>query len=269
VLKSVVKTLRFTGRAIWFAAELLLFIATFIALLLRHGGQIPQLARSRWLQWCSRRALRVFSVTYEARGPSPQAGLLVCNHLSYLDILVFVSLTPAVFVSKSEVKSWPVFGWFARLSGTLFVDRTRRRDVARMNAEINHALEGGNVVVLFPEGTSWNGREILPFKSSLLEPIVGAKHPLSIGRIRYALEDGSVEQDVCYWGDMTLLPHFLNLMTKRHVRARVDFAVIAQPATERKELARQLHAAVVGLEHQPGRPSATVRDEYSRAGASR
>jgi len=234
-------------RAVWFAAELLLFVATFVALLLRHGGNIPQLTRSRWLQWCSCRTLRVFSVQFEARGPLPPAGLLVCNHLSYLDILVLVALTPAVFVSKSEVQNWPVFGWFAKRSGTLFVDRTRRSDVTRMNAEIDRTLSGGNILVLFPEGTSWNGSEILPFKSSLLEPIVGSKHPLSVGRVTYALDDGLVEQDVCYWGDMTFLPHFLNLMTKRHIRARVTFAPIAQPAADRKELARQLHAEVVRL----------------------
>jgi lyso-ornithine lipid O-acyltransferase len=97
------------------------------------------------------------------------------------------------------------------------VDRTRRRDVTRMNSEIQRALAGGNVVVLFPEGTSWNGHEILPFKSSLLEPIVGSLHPLSVGRITYALEAGSVEHDVCYWGDMTFFPHLVNLMKQRRV----------------------------------------------------
>ena len=246
-MSSVTKGIRFLFRALWFAAELLFFICTFVALLLRHGGKIPQLARSSWLQWCSRRTLRVFSVSFESRGPLPPTGLLVCNHLSYLDILVLVALTPAVFVSKAEVQSWPVFGWFAKRSGTLFVDRTRRTDVTRMNTEIDRTLAGGNVLVLFPEGTSWNSREILPFKSSLLEPIVGSKHPLSVGRITYALDDGSVEQDVCYWGEMTFLRHFLNLMTKRHIRARVTFAPIAHPAADRKELARQLHAEVVRL----------------------
>jgi 1-acyl-sn-glycerol-3-phosphate acyltransferase len=238
---------RLLWRAFWFAGELLLFGLNFVRLTLRHGCQLPQRERSRWLQWCARRSLRVFSVTYASRGPCPQAGLLVCNHLSYLDVLVLVSLTPAVFVSKSEVKNWPVFGWCARLAGTLFVDRTRRRDVTRMNAEIEHALAGGNVVVLFPEGTSWNGSEILPFKSSLLEPIVSAKHPLAVGRIAYKVQDGSAAEDVCYWGDMTFFPHLVKLMTKRHVEARVSFAVIKQPAADRKDLARQLHAEVVHL----------------------
>jgi lyso-ornithine lipid O-acyltransferase len=244
---AAAEIIRLIVRAVWFAGELLLFAGHFVALTWHHRSQPAQRERSRWLQRCARRSLRVFSITYESRGPCPQSGLLVCNHLSYLDILVLASLTPAVFISKSEVKHWPVFGWCARLGGTLFVDRTRRRDVTRMNAEIERSLAGGNVVVLFPEGTSWNGHEILPFKSSLLEPIVGSPHPLSVGRIAYALEDGAVEEDICYWGDMTFLPHLVKLMTKRQIGARVGFAPIPHPASDRKELARQLHAAVARL----------------------
>lgn len=247
MLHSVSKYFRFLIRAIWFALELLVFLTAFVCLLLRRAGHPTQLERSRWLQWCSRRTLRVFSVRYESVGAAPQTGLLVSNHLSYLDILVLVSLTPAVFVSKSEVKNWPVFGWFASLAGTLFVDRTRRSDVTRMNALISKALADGNVVVLFPEGTSWNGSEILPFKSSLLEPIVGAKHPLAVGHLRYALADGDAANDVCYWGDATFFPHLVKLMTKRVVQARVWFATVPHPAPERKALAAQLHAEVVRL----------------------
>lgn len=247
MLNSGGRYLRFIGRAIWFAAELLLFFAVFLCLQLRHGMKPPQVARSRWLQWCSRRTLRVFAVQTSFRGTLPQAGLLVSNHLSYLDILVLVSLTPAVFVSKAEVKSWPVFGWFASLAGTLFVDRTRRTDVTRMNAQIEQALANGNVVVLFPEGTSWNGSEVLPFKSSLLEPIVGAKYPLAVSGIRYAVAEGSVADDICYWGDMTFFPHLVRLMTKRQVEARVAFALVPQPAPNRKDLALQLQSEVVRL----------------------
>ncbi len=247
VQKGMGKYLRFVLRATWFALELLLYFAAFFGMLLRYTGRPPQPARSRWLQWCSRRTLRVFAVQTDFTGAPPQYGLLVCNHLSYLDILVLVSLTPAVFVSKAEVKNWPVFGWFAQLAGTLFVDRTRRSDVARMNALIEASLAAGNVVVLFPEGTSWNGREVLPFKSSLLEPAVGLRHPVNVGFLRYSLADGDPAQDVCYWGDATFLPHLINLMTKTSVRARVHFASVPAPATERKALAQQLRAAVLAL----------------------
>lgn len=238
--------LRIFFRAIWFMAELLLYFAAFFWLLLRSGGKPTQAARSRWLQWCSRRTLRVFAVRVFATGTPPPAGLLVCNHLSYLDILVLISLTPAVFVSKAEVKRWPVFGWFAQLAGTLFVDRTRRSDVTRMNHLIEAALAEGNVVVLFPEGTSWNGSEVLPFKSPLLEPVVGTRHPVNVGFLRYELADGDAANEVCYWGDATFFPHLVNLITKERIRAEVRFTPIPTPAADRKALARQLHEAVTG-----------------------
>ena len=241
------RALRFVFRAIWFIAELLGFACDFSWRWLMRGGALPQSERSRWLQRSSRRTLKVFSLDTTREGIPPVAGLLVSNHLSYLDILVLVSLMPAVFVAKSEVKSWPVFGWFASLAGTLFVVRTRRTDVSRMNAEIEKTLDGGDVLVLFPEGTSWNGSEVLPFKSSLLEPIVGSKHPLTVAHISYEIADGDMANDICYWGDMTFFPHLLMLMTKEKIKARVNFAPLLNPASDRKELALQLHEAVSRL----------------------
>jgi hypothetical protein len=156
---------------------------------------------------------------------------------------------PAVFVAKSEVRSWPVFGWFASLAGTLFVIRAKRSDVSRMNEEIERTLNGGDVLVLFPEGTSWNGSEVLPFKSSLLEPVAGSKHSLTVAHISYTLADGDVANDICYWGDMTFFPHLLKLMTREQIKARVSFEPVLNPADERKELAVQLHAEVVRLKN--------------------
>jgi 1-acyl-sn-glycerol-3-phosphate acyltransferase len=243
----VPRIIRLGFRSLWFGGVLLFVAGDFVASRLRHRGPLPLSERTRWLQRSSRRALRVFDVQIVAHGPRPSSGLLVSNHLSYLDILVLATLVPSVFVSKSEIKNWPVFGWFGRLAGTLFVERARRSDVGRMSAEIRTVLSGGHVVVLFPEGTSWNGRELLPFKSSLLEPIVGSSHPLSIAGIGYALTDGLVENDVCYWGDMTFFPHLVRLMSRKQVRVRVRFAAINERAAERKELARHLHATVLQL----------------------
>lgn len=247
MLFSVGKSLRLTVRAIWFAVELLFFFAAFTWLVLRHRSKPPQAVRSRWLQWCARRSLRVFSVQTTFRGALPQSGLLVSNHLSYLDIPVLSSLAPAVFVSKSEVKSWPVFGWCAQLGGTLFVDRTRRSDVSRMNSEIQSTLDGGGILVLFPEGTSSDGRSVMPFKSSLLEPVVVSKLPLTVSHIRYTVEEGSSENDVCYWGEMTFFPHLLRLMKTKSICAHVNFSAVSEPAADRKELARQLQAEVLRL----------------------
>lgn len=241
------RVLRFGFRGVWFVVELIGFACDFAWRSLKRRGRLPQSERSLWLQRSSRRTLEVFSVVTDSSGVLPTTGLLVCNHLSYLDILVLVSLMPAVFVAKSEVRSWPVFGWFARQAGTLFVDRNRRSDVSRMNSEITRVLDCGNVLVLFPEGTSWNGSEVLPFKSSLLEPVVGSTHPLAVAHISYSLADGDAANDVCYWGDAIFVPHLMKLMTKQQIKARVSFASVKTPAADRKELALQLHAEVSRL----------------------
>jgi 1-acyl-sn-glycerol-3-phosphate acyltransferase len=108
-----------------------------------------------------------------------------------------------VFVAKSEVKSWPVIGWLTQLGGTLFVDRGRRTHVSRVNDAIQAVLEQGALVVLFPEGTSSDGRTVLPFKSSLLEPAAQSAHPISVSAIQYSIEDGDAGAEVCYWGSHT------------------------------------------------------------------
>lgn len=238
---------RFGFRAVWFAAELLLFFFAYFWRGWRTAGRLSAAERSRWLQWCCRRTLRVFSVQITCIGTPPSAGLLVCNHLSYVDVLVLSALTPAVFIAQAGVRHWPVFGWCARLAGTLFVDRARRGDVYRVNSLIAAALAGGGVVVLFPEGTSWNGREVLPFKPALLEPAVTRGQPPGIGHLSYALSDGDASEEVCFWGDVRFLPHLMRLMTKRQIQARARFASVTNPAPDRKSLARQLHAAVVAL----------------------
>lgn len=239
-------------RLVWLAGEFTLALLDFVVNVMFQRQMPLSKARPLWLQQACRRVLRVLSVDVRTRGPIPLKGLLVCNHLSYLDILVISSVTPAVYVSKSEIKRWPVFGWFARMSGTLFVDRRRRAGVSRLNLELTRALDEGNLVVLFPEGTSSDGREILPFNSSLLEPIMRFNHPLTVGALGYTLADGQAGDDVCYWGDMTLVPHLLNLLSKRCVNASISFTQYFRSVTCRKMLARHLHLEVLRLKDGDG-----------------
>jgi len=173
--------------------------------------------------------------------------LLVCHHLSYLDVLVLASLTPTVFVAKREVKHWPVFGWFASLAGTLFIDRERRTHVRQLTQEIRDVLKRGALVVLFPEGTSSDGKTVLPFKSSLLELAAGQIHPLFAGWIQYELEDGDLGEEVCYWKDMIFFPLLINLLSKRTVLAAVRFTQLREGGRDRKQLARRLRLEVLRL----------------------
>lgn len=238
---------RLCARALWLFAVLAMAAVHAFAVAVRHGFKPPRQPRALWLHRNARRALRVFASGVETGGPLPKSGLLVCNHLSYLDILLLASLTPAVFVSKHEIRHWPVVGWFARMAGTIFVRRERRSDVARTGEEIHGVMRQGQLVVLFPEGTSSNGKQVLPFKSSLLEPATGSDHELFAGHITYAITEGTVENDVCYWGDMTFFPHAVMLLTKPRVTASVHFSRAQAGDASRKDLARQLHEEVLRL----------------------
>lgn len=235
---------RVVGRLIWLMAEF-----AFAALnSLRWCGKNPSITeRARWLQNSARRVLRVLRPSVRVSGSVPSSGLLVSNHLSYIDILVIASVVPAVFVSKHEVQDWPVFNWFAKMGGTLFVDRERRTTVGQTTDEIQTALDQGALVVLFPEGTSSSGETVLPFKSSLLEPATRHLHALFAGVIQYEIEDGNVTEEICYWKDMKMLPHALNLLSKRSIRASLRFTQLRGSSTDRKELARQLHSEVLRL----------------------
>jgi len=241
------RILRIGFRSLWLAAELGLGLARFGAISLSHPGAPNRNIRARWLQQVCRRVLRVLHLERQVTGPIPSQGLLVCNHLSYVDILVLSATTPCVFVSKLEVKGWPVFGTFASLAGTLFVRRDDRSAVAGANHAMRQVIESGALLVLFPEGTTSDGSTILPFKSSLLEPATQSPSPVTAGFIAYALDDGSVADEICYWRDMTLVPHLLNLLSKRHIESRLSFTELRKTSADRKHLARLLHSEVVQL----------------------
>ena len=229
------------------AAELALGGVTYLAnCAFKPASESPR-ARAVWLQSVARRLLRIFCHEVSVSGPVPESGLLVSNHLSYVDVLVLASLTPAVFVAKREVRGWPVFGWFARLGGTMFIHRERRTHVSVINAEVQAVLGRGLLVIVFPEGTSSGGQTVLPFKSSLLEPAVRQPHPLWACAVGYELVDGDVSEEVCYWKDMTFAPHLVNLFGKRSLRAKVKFARVQNGGEDRKQLARRLHAEVLRL----------------------
>jgi lyso-ornithine lipid O-acyltransferase len=200
--------------------------------------------RAQWLQrWCGR-VLAGLDIRVERHGVPPVAGVLACNHLSYLDIIVLAAAQPMVFVAKSEIRNWPVFGRLTRWAGTLFVRRDRKADVTRFNDAFAAVVDEGVVLGLFPEGKSSNGHQVLPFYSSLFEPAVIRRWPVSAARIGYTVSEGSVENDVCYWGDMTFFPHLLRLLTRERIRATVVYGPALPPGLDRKEMARQLHRQV-------------------------
>jgi 1-acyl-sn-glycerol-3-phosphate acyltransferase len=243
--------LRVVGRSCWFAAEVSWAVLDYVLHAAFAPAATKRAARAAWLGRASRRHLRIFNYRATISGPIPQRGLLVSNHLSYLDILVISSITPAVFVSKAEVRQWPLFGWLAALAGTVFVNRERRTQVGKTNLEIEQALAEDALVTLFPEGTSSNGKQLLPFKTSLLEPVAQNSHHIALCCLHYELTDGDASNDVCYWGDHSFFPHLVKLIGKRSIHAEVRFGTFKKETTDRKELARQLYDAVAALKKEP------------------
>jgi 1-acyl-sn-glycerol-3-phosphate acyltransferase len=146
-----------------------------------------------------------------------------------------------------EVRRWPLFGWFAAISGTVFVDRERRTQVGEVNREIEAALASGALVVIFPEGTSSDGQTVRPFRTSLLEPAARGDHEISVGWLHYELKDGDAGTEVCYWGDHSFVAHILNMLSKKNIFATLRFGKFQRTTDDRKELAVQLHAAVMEL----------------------
>ena len=240
-------TLRSAAKLIWFFGQIAANVADYVCWVVWVGRKSKRAARAAWLQRATRRHLKIFDLQPSVSGPIPVNGLIVSNHLSYLDILVLCSIAPTVFVSKADVRNWPVFGWLASLAGTVFIERERRTHVGAVNREIESALADGVPVVIFPEGTSSDGQTILPFRSSLLEPVAGAPHAITTCWIQYTLGDGDVRQEVCYWGDHSFFPHLLNLLDKRKISARVCFGKFDRATEDRKELAKQLQTAVTEL----------------------
>ena len=166
--------------------------------------------RARWLYRWSRRCARLMGMKFETTGIAPRTSLVVANHLSYLDIIALSATTPSLFVAKSDVSHWPVFGAFARMAGTIFIDCARRLNVARTAAELKEAHDTGLPVVVFPEGTSSDGQDVLPFKSSLLQPACEGAIPIMPVAIDYTVAEGSAGKLISYWGEMTLIPPLIN-----------------------------------------------------------
>ena len=242
--------LRAAGRLSCFAIGVVATLFDYFFDVVLRAPKNLRAARAAWLHRAARANLKVFGGFVNVSGEIPKSGLLVSNHLSYLDIVVICSVTPTIFVSKAEVRHWPVFGALAKMGGTIFIRREHRLDVGEVNSEIEKALADGALVVVFPEGTSSNGETILPFRASLLEPALRGGYEIAIACLRYELDDGDAKTEVCYWGDHNFFAHLLNLLGKRSVRAKLCFGKFNRATDARKELAKQLHAAITELKTQ-------------------
>jgi lyso-ornithine lipid O-acyltransferase len=191
-------------------------------------------------------ACRALGVRVRLEGRSPEGPcLLAANHLSYLDILVLGACYPGLFLSMAEVGRWPLVGGLSRLVGTLFIDRGRASDSRRAVEAMAERLRLGLRVTLFPEGRASSGRGVGRFHSALLEAAIAAGAPCVPVALGYdAPPPAEPALQVCWWGEMTFLPHFRALLGLTGVEARVRLGAPLPAEGDRKALARALEARV-------------------------
>jgi 1-acyl-sn-glycerol-3-phosphate acyltransferase len=208
-------------------------------LLLAFAPRAQRRFQERLFRSVSRRMLGLLRATVRVSGPVPEPPfLLVTNHLSYVDVLVLASRLPVRFVAKAEVRRWPLLGPLCRGFGAIFIDRSDRRDIPRVLAEIERALGRGEGIILFPEGTSSAGESVLPFRSPLLALPARLGRPVHAAALRYD------PPSVAWWGESSLVPHLLGLFRLKRIEATVDFAPEPVIDEDRKRLAERLREAV-------------------------
>jgi len=239
--------------AVFFAATIALIPAQW--LLLKTGSRgaewLPHYYH-RFLCWLL--DVRV-SVSGEISRGRPV--LLIANHISWLDIIVISSVAPVHFVAKREVADWPFFGLMAKLQRTVFVDRERRSTVRDTAHEIAGRLDAGERIVLFAEGTSSDGNQILPFKSALIAAAALAAEEegegadvqtLALAYTRlHGLPMGRVARThVAWYGDMDMVPHVWGLLRQGPLDAQVQIGAPLRldNVRDRKKLAAISEAQV-------------------------
>lgn len=235
-----------------FAICMLILFYTVInlALMLLPGGSFMVAQVGRITAWL---ALKVLGVKVIIKGDFPQEfkhKVFVSNHVSYVDIMTLMALLPARFVTFTEFQNIPGIGVLSKISGTLFIHRSQPSRVKKDVLQIEKAINKGSTVVFFPEGSSFDGSELHPFKSSLFQSAIQTKafvHPICL---RYLEIDGfpvstQNRDQLFYYGDMSLLPQLMGLLKLKSVTVEVIFETsIDASLYNRKELTEKTQASI-------------------------
>lgn len=182
-------------------------------------------------------------MTVEVLGTPPKPPFfLVSNHLSYTDIPAIRAVLKGIFVAKGEIGGWFAAGKIVRDMGAIYINRSNRRDIPRAGLDIQKAMERGEGVIIFPEGTSSKGDEVLPFKSSFLEFAARSSVPVHYASISYRTPSGEPppSYSVCWWDDVTFLAHLWRFFKLSRVDAIITFGETPLQGADRKELAHDL-----------------------------
>ena len=234
----------------FYRSTLLLFhlvagIAIVALLFPFYGRARRRLAQARW----SARVLSTVNVEPRMRGVPPEvkdrAAVLVANHVSWLDIPLVHSVWQVRFIAKSEVRRWPLIGWLAARTGTLFIQRGKGRHAVRINQAIHAAFLAGDAIGVFPEGMTSEGTGLQPFHASLLQSAVDEHALVFPVALRYLDEEGRVNVNASYVGDTSMIESMAMILRERKIVAELIFLpAIDAEGRSRRDLARETHAAI-------------------------
>lgn len=223
--------------------------------------RLDEAGRQEAIRAWSRQTLRVLGIHLQVLGDPPTQGplLVVANHMSWLDIVVLNAVRPCRFVSKADVKHWPVVGQLVAASGTLFIERENRRDALRVVHQMAEQLQAGDVLAVFPEGTTGDGQGVLPFHANLLQAALATDSPILPVGLAYLRGNGQAllgeahrHDAPTYIGDTTLVVSIWRTASATDVQATVHWGEpeFAQ-GRDRRAWGQALRAEVARLADQP------------------
>lgn len=209
--------------------------------------------RQKMIRRWSGKLLKILNISLSVSGTPPEGeSLLVANHISWLDIYLINTICPPRFVAKSEIRKWPVVGWLSEKTGVLFVEREKRSDACRVNQAISDAITAGDLVAVFPEGTTSDGQRVLSFRAPLLEPVLTANSNLHPVAIRYNKSNGNVNTEVAYAGETSFGQSLWMILGQEAVHAEIIFAgEIESFGKNRKELAKHAETVIAAALNLP------------------
>jgi len=229
-------------------ALLLVQGAGFItALFLRTAFAGNRKRHWKWLTWCirlwARASCACLNIRIRVEGDRciPPGSLVVSNHMGSPDIFILASCFETFFVSKADVRGWPVVGKMVEWGGAVFIDRKQRRQITNMVKQVSHRLRDGFHVVLYPEGGATRGDSVYPFMSSVFEAAVQEGRPVIPVLIRYY--DGQTPSIAC-WADIGFVQHMVRLLTFPRLEATVCILPPIECVVDRQKLAQLSHDAV-------------------------
>jgi len=208
------------------------------------------------IKWWCKQLLAAFNLRVTKQGYMPpenqvmMSTMVVANHISWTDIYALNSIVPLQFIAKSEIKSWPIFGYLARKTDVLFIERNKHQHATHIVYQSASRLMQGDNLCLFPEGTTTDGTTIMPFKSSIIQAAIHANATIHPVAIRYPSLDGNVNTGMAYAGDTTMKESILQILSQKesvvelHFLAPIKMEEWRHAGKDRRELTLHIHGLI-------------------------